>query len=558
MPLSPTFSRLRMIQLLVDNPLLLLVVVSALGYVLGQIQVRGSSLGVAAVMFVGLGFGALDPRLKLPEFTTILGLILFVYAIGLSSGPGFFAALRRKGIRDNLLAVALLLVSAGLAAGVAVFLGLKGTTAAGLYAGSLTNTPAPAALLERVQATATPALLNQALSEPVVGYSIAYPVGIVGVIAAIVITQRLWSVDYDAEAEAMDTGGAATGEDLRSYSVLVTRKGVQNHTVRELMAEHGWDVVFGRILRSGTTQELVEADTTIAPGNIVSMVGTEENVAPVIDYLGRPAGEQLETSRDTYDFRRIFVSNPDATGRPLRKLRFLQQYGAIVTRVRRGDVEWLADGDTVLELGDRVRVVARPEDMAEISDRFGDSYKSLSEVNLLTFNLGLMGGMLLGLVPFPLPGGLEFKLGLAGGPLIVGLVLGKLGRTGPLVWYLPYSANLLLRQFGLVLFFAGVGTRAGYAFFETLAGGGGLTLFAAGAVITCFTAFMLLWIGYKLLKIPMSMLIGMLAGMHTQPAVLSYALQQTGNDIPNLGYATIFPMATIAKIILAQLLLLLL
>ena len=546
-----------MIQLLVDHPLLLLVIVSALGYLLGQIEVKGSRLGVAAVMFVGLGFGALDPRLQLPEFATLLGLVLFVYAIGLSSGPGFFAALRRKGVRDNLLAVGILVAAAGLAATALWVLDLKQTVAAGLFAGSLTNTPALAAVLEQVQAMAPPELVETVASEPVVGYSIAYPVGILGVIGAILLTQKLWNVDYAAEAERMDTGDAATGQNLQSTSVLVTNKSVRGKTIRELMEQNDWDVVFGRVGRTGGRQELAEADTEINPGNVVSVVGTREAVRPVVEALGEPANEQLEKSRETYDFRRIFVSNPDVTGRPIHELRFLQQVGAIVTRVRRGDVEWLVDADTVLELGDRVRVVARPEDMQAISDRFGDSYKSLSEVNLLTFNLGLTGGLLLGMVPFPLPGGLEFKLGLAGGPLLVGLVLGKLGRTGPLVWYLPYSANLLLRQLGLVLFFAGVGTRAGYAFFETLASGAGLTLFLAGAVLTCLTAVATLTIGYQLLKIPMSRLIGMLAGLHTQPAVLSYALQQTDNEIPNLGYATIFPVATIAKIILAQILLLL-
>jgi putative transport protein len=323
------------------------------------------------------------------------------------------------------------------------------------------------------------------------------------------------------------------------------------------MRKHDWDVVFGRVRHAGDDEQiLAEAETPIRIGDVVSVVGEAENVRPVLHTLGELAAEQLEASRKTYDFRRIFVSNPDATGRPIRDLRFLQQIGAIVTRVRRGDVEWLVDADTVLELGDRVRVVARPEDMPLVNERFGDSYKALSEVNLLTLNLGLMAGLLIGLIPIPVPGGLTFTLGLAGGPLIVGLVLGKLGRTGPLVWYLPYNANLLLRQLGLVLFFAGVGTRAGYAFFTTLLGGEGLLIFAAGAVLTCTTALSTLWIGYKALGIPMPLLMGMLAGLHTQPAVLSYALEQTDSDVPNLGYATVFPMATIAKIILAQLLLL--
>jgi len=549
-----------MIDFLADTPILLLVLVSALGYLLGQLTIKGSSLGVAAVLFVGLAFGALDPRLKLPEFTTLLGLILFVYAVGLSSGPGFVAALRRKGLRDNTYVVGILAAAALGVAGLATVLGLTRTVASGLFAGSLTNTPALAALLERIEAQALPRELDTLLSEPVVGYSIAYPVGIAGVILAIVIAQRVWKVDYAAEAKNRDlTGDPTTGETLQSVSILVTNDRVTGATVQALMQQHDWDVVFGRIRKSGAGQDLVEADTVIRPGVVVSAVGTAEDLAPVIDHLGEPARDRLEKRRHEYDFRRIFVSNPDATGRPLRKLRFLQQIGAIVTRVRRGDVEWLATGDTVLELGDRVRVVARPSDMPLINERFGDSYKALSEVNLFTLSTGIMVGMLIGLIPIPLPGGLDFKLGLAGGPLIAGLVLGKLGRTGPLVWYLPYNANLLLRQLGLVLFFSGVGTRAGYAFFETLsAGGTGITIFAAGALITCTTAFTALYIGYKLLGIPMTLLVGMIAGLHTQPAVLSYAVQQTGSDLPNLGYATTFPMATIAKILFAQLLLLLL
>lgn len=546
-----------MIDFLVDTPILLLVIVSALGYLVGQIKVKGSSLGVAAVLFVGLAFGALDPRLGLPDFTTLLGLILFVYAIGLSSGPGFFAALRRKGVRDNAFVAGLLTVAALATGGLALAIGLSNTVAAGLFSGSLTNTPALAALLERIEARAPEGAVETMLSEPVVGYSIAYPMGIAGVILALTIAQKVWDIDYAEEARQATVGG--TGEDLQSTSILVTNTHVAGKTVKDLMTEYDWDVVFGRIRHTGAGQTLVEADTVIRPGVVVSVVGTRENVRPVVETLGEPSRDQLERRRHEYDFRRIFVSNPDVTGRPLRSLRFLKQIGATVTRVRRGDVEWLATADTVLELGDRVRVIARPEDMPLINERFGDSYKALSEVNLFTLSTGIMVGMLIGLIPFPLPGGLTFKLGLAGGPLIAGLILGTAGRTGPLVWYLPYNANLLLRQLGLVLFFAGVGTKAGYAFFNTLmAGGTGLLIFGAGALITCATAFTALWIGYKGLKIPMGTLAGMLAGLHTQPAVLSYAVQQAKSDLPNLGYATTFPMATIAKIILAQLLLLLL
>ena len=209
----------------------------------------------------------------------------------------------------------------------------------------------------------------------------------------------------------------------------------------------------------------------------------------------------------------------------------------------------------LLERGDRVRVLTRRETMDAVSDLFGDSYRALSEIDILSFSLGLALGLLLGLVPIPLPGGVSVKLGLAGGPLIVALVLGWRERTGPLLWVLPYSANLTLRQIGLILFLAGIGTRSGYAFFTTLTQGSGLALFGAGILITTGVAVTMLYVGYRVLKTPMGLLTGMLAGLQTQPAVLGFALEQSGNDLPNIGYASVYPVATIAKIVFSQLVL---
>jgi putative transport protein len=200
-------------------------------------------------------------------------------------------------------------------------------------------------------------------------------------------------------------------------------------------------------------------------------------------------------------------------------------------------------------------VLAPVKQLPPVAAFFGDSYRAASEVDVLTFGLGLALGLLLGIMPLPLPGGLRASLGFAGGPLIVALVLGTLERTGPMVWSLPYSANLTLRQFGLVLFLAGIGTRAGSGFLATFTSGGGLALFAAGAAVTFLTAFAALAIGSRLLGIPYSLMLGMVAGIHTQPAVLGYALEQTGNELPNVGYASVYPAATIGKILLVQVLL---
>ncbi|NJN16234.1 MAG: transporter [Oscillochloris sp.] len=544
-----------MLDLLAGSPLLLLFVVSAIGYLIGRIRIGGVSLGVAAVLFVGLAFGALDERLKLPEILYLFGLVLFVYTIGLSSGPGFFASLRRKGVRDNLLVLGVILLATASTVAASFVLSLPATITAGLFAGSLTNTPALAAVLEQLKGT-TDGVNEALLAEPVVGYSIAYPMGVLGMILAIYTLQRLWKVDYAAEAAQLrELGGG--GEQLLNQTVRITNAEFAGHTIAEITAERGWDVVFGRLSHDG---QLMPAfgSARLAIGDLISVIGVPDEVQRVAAVVGRPVDESLDRDRKTLDFRRIFVSSSQVAGKRLRDLNLPETYGAIVTRIRRGDHDLLPHADTVLELGDRVRVVTRRENMESLNKLFGDSYRQLSEIDVVSLGLGIALGLLLGTIPIPLPGGSTFSLGIAGGPLIAALFLGWRERTGPIIWSLPYSANLTLRQVGLTLFLAGVGTRSGFSFVNTLAQGGGFAIFIAGALITCISAVVMLSIGYKLLRIPMSLLIGMLAGMQTQPALLGFAIEQTRSDLPNVGYTTVYPLATIAKIICAQLLLTLL
>jgi putative transport protein len=255
--------------------------------------------------------------------------------------------------------------------------------------------------------------------------------------------------------------------------------------------------------------------------------------------------------RGHYDNRRIFLSNSKLFGRRIGELNLPKDYEAIITRLRRGDHDFLATADLVLEPGDRVRVVAPKSKMKAISDYLGDSYKALSEIDFFSFSLGLLIGFFVGQIPLPAPAGYDLQLGLAGGPLIVALFLGWAGRTGSLVWTLPYSANMTLRQIGMVMFLAGVGTRAGYAFFSTLMAGGWLLMIVTAAIVLVVTIATLM-IGHRGLGVPMSVMIGVVAGMQTQPALLSYATQQTGNDSPNIGYASVYPIAMIFKILVAQ------
>lgn len=535
------------VTLLQENKLLLLFLVAAIGYLTGRVRIAGVSLGVAAVLFVGLAFGALGPEMALPELVYQFGLVLFVYTVGLSSGPAFFAALRRRGLRDNALIVASIAIAALASALFARCTGRSAVLAAGLFAGSVTNTPALASALETLRQHPAPGA-----PDPVVAYSLAYPFGVLGVLAAITIARRWFRVDLRNEAIRASMVPTPTLK-IANVTVRIGPEAAQRRA-SELRRSLGSTVVFGRMKR-GARVSVVEDDTTFQEGDLVTLVGGEHALDAAARAIGALSEQHIELDRTVLDFRRVFISHKDVTQKPLSSLELPQRFGAVITRIRRGDSEILPDRDTELELGDRVRVLAPREKMEAIAAYLGDSYKELSEVDVITFGLGIALGLLLGTLGISLPGGAVFKLGAAGGPLVVGLVLGRIGRTGPVVWTLPYSANLTLRQLGLVLFLAGVGTRSGYAFAHTITQPGTLSLVFAGALVTLTLSLLVLLVGFKLLRIPLSILVGMLAGAHTQPAALAFACEQTDNDLPNVGYATVFPAATIAKILAVQLVL---
>lgn len=537
-------------DVLAENPLILLFIVTAVGYPLGKIKFKGVSLGISAVLFTGIAAGSLDPRFKLPDIVYVLGLAIFVYSIGLSSGHTFVASLRRHGVRDNLFAGLVLAVGVGAAYLVARFFGLGGGMAAGMYAGSITNTPALAGVLDTIKANADPGMADRLLAAPVVGYSLAYPFGVVGAILALSAARHFWRIDYAEEAKGLKKLGGVS-EELFTRSVRVEQPGAIGVPLHAFLRGNNMDVAAGRLKR-GEFFALAHQDAVLREGDIVAITGDADDLARATALIGVPSDEHLEFDSSQFEDRRIFVSNNKIEGRAIGELELEKRFGCVITRLRRGDQDMIPHTETILEPGDRVRVLAQRGRMPEISRFFGDSYRASSEVDLLTFSLGLAAGLLIGLVPIPLIGGVTIKLGFAGGPLLAGLVLGVLEHTGGMVWNIPYSAHVTLRQIGLVLFLAGIGTRAGYGFASTVVQGGGLSVFFGGIAITSLTAFLGLWIGYRVLKIPFSLLSGMIAGLFTQPAVLAYALEDSQNDLPNIGYASVYPLATIFKILAAQ------
>lgn len=523
------------VRVLAESPLLLLFLVAAVGYPLGKVRMGRVRLGVAMVLFVGLVFGAVDQRLRLPEVVSQIGLVLFVYTVGLASGPGFFATFRSQGGKIGALAVLGPLAGVAVAVLAAKSLGLGSSLGAGGYCGALTTTPALASVME---------LAKKWGGDPVVGYSIAYPFGVLGVIAACAIYSRR-------------TGGRTEPAKknppppLVSRTVQVTKTEIADKKLHEVRTAHGLDVTFGRYARDGEIH-MANAEVALQIGDSMTIVGTAEEVERAMAVLGEPAEVHLADDRSHVDFRRILVSNRDYIGKPLRELRLPTTLGATVTRLRRGDVDIVPHADTVLQAGDRVRVVADAHRLDAIAKTLGDSYEAVSEIDVVSLSLGVAAGLLLGLVQIPLPGGLSFSLGLAGGPLMVALVLGAVHRTGPVVWEVPYSANLTLRQVGLVLFFAGVGTRSGFGFVQTLGKPSGWVLLGAFALVTLVTSTVSLLLAHRLFKGSPAQTMGMVAAVHTQPAVLSFVRESTGDDQAELGYATVFPLASVLKIVLAQ------
>ena len=539
-----------MIAAFIENPILLLFVVAGIGFGIGQIKIKGSGLGVAAVLFVGLLFGSLSPELVIPEVVIFLGLTIFIYSVGLNSGPSFFQLFRQRGSRDLVFIFIMLTFSAGVTILFHFLFFFDAGTTAGLFAGSTTNTPALAGVLDQISNSNLVSGEKKRISElGVIAYSLSYPMGVLGPMFAILIMQRLFKIDYQAEERALRKVYPVR-QDIASYTLEVTNEELTNKSIRDLKEELGWTVIFGRINRQGAVS-LTNWDTTFEVGDQLAVLGDREEVEVVAESLGDILPYRLSFDHTDYNTRQIFVSNNKIVGFKLAALNLQERFSALITRVTRGDIDLLANSETILELGDRVRVVARRKDMPSLQKLLGDSYDQLSRIDLLSFGLGLALGLLLGMVTFQLPGGFNFRLGYAGGPIIVGLILGGLRRTGPINWQLPYSANLLLRQFGLILLLTGIGVNSGHQLVGTIAQGEGGTIFLASSVISILTALSTLWFGFKILKIPFSFLIGMVAN---QPAVLEFALSKAQNKLPNLGFTIMMPMSIIIKIIYAQLL----
>lgn len=527
-----------------NNPLLLLFLIAAVGYLIGKVKIKGTGLGTSAVLFVGLAFGAYNPAFLIPSVIFEFGIVIFVYSIGLSSGPVFFQSFMKNGWRDIGFVLLMLVVSALMAIGLYWVGGFDKATIVGIYSGSTTNTTALASVIDIASQKA-----SQDIDHLTIGYALSYPMGVLGVMLGIKILEKLFRIDYEKERKLMRSD-YPLDDDLSSKTFLVTNPAVVGRSLRDIALEYEWNIVFGRLDSVEHGMILSNWDVTIHHGDKIMVVGDVSELTKVQEVLGEEA-EHIGWNRKEYDVVRIFVSNPEVVGKSLASLNLQEKFSAIITRIRRGDSEMLAKPDTLLETGDRIRFVARRNDVKMIQKFFGDSYHAANKIDLFSFGVGICVGLLLGMVEWVLPGGISFKLGIAGGPLIAGLVLGALKRTGPIIWSLPYGANITLNQVGLTLLLAVIGVSAGHTLLHGLSGDIWVEIFLAGTILSVSGAIISIWIGYKIIKIPFSLLIGFVSN---QPAILEFATDITKNKVPSFGYAFMFPISMVIKILFAQLL----
>jgi putative transport protein len=441
----------------------------------------------------------------------------------------------------------------------AQLLGISAPVASGLFCGGLTNTPALAAAVEALRGSLAgssldPARLRAVMDGPTVGYSIAYPFGVVGLIVAMQVATKLGHVDFaEEQRRARHSNGLATEEPVLR-EIRVTNRQLIGKTFGEAMLTELTGMVFTRVKR-GSEVELVTSDRRLGEGDILVGVGSQASLRKAELLVGPTVGEAMERFSPEIGHRDLLVINRKMAGATVAELAVELGHPVVVSRIRRGGTHITPHPETTLELGDQIRVVAHRGDLDRLTKLVGDPLKDISEADFLSFSLGLVLGVLVGMIPIPLGGGHVVRLGFAGGPLVVGLVLGRVGRTGPIVWTMPVNASMTLRQLGLLFFLAGVGTRAGGSFVHTLVTQG-LTLFFVGAGITVISVALTLVIARRFFGYDAISAYGIVAGIHTQPAALAFANAHTGSESPNISYAAVYPVALIAKIILAQLLVL--
>lgn len=540
----------------VAHAVLVLAFVACSGLALGSLRFRGIGLGTAGVLFAGILFGHLGFQIDstILEFVREFGLILFVFCIGLQLGPGFFASLRRDGVRLNALAATIVILGAAMTVGTGWLLKVNPAASLGLFSGATTNTPSLGAVQQTL--TSLGGGEDERAALPALAYAVAYPVGIFGIIGALLLLRTLFRVDPEAEAAAAKAERDRAFQPLQRMNLIVDNANLDGLRLDELPGRAETRVAISRIRRRD--ESVVHAatpDFVLHRGDSMLAVGTADGLDRFRRIVGIVGSENLLQAPTDAVFQRIVVTKPEALGRTLHELGLEELYGVTATRVIRGDLEMPPSSELRLQFGDTLQLVGTPAHIAEAARGLGNSIKALNETHFIPIFFGIALGVMAGLRPLDVPGlPVPLRLGLAGGPLVLAIILGRIGHFGKLVWHMPLNANLAFRELGISLFLACVGLKAGSKFFATVFTMDGLIWLLSAMAITLVPVLLVGIFARKVMKLNFSTISGMLAGSMTDPPALAFASTVCKSDAPAVSYATVYPLTMLLRIVAAQLL----
>ena len=535
--------------------------VIAAGVLLGKIKIFGISLGVTFVLFVGIlaGHFGFTGNPSILTFVQDFGLILFVFCIGLQVGPSFFSSFKQGGVSMNLIAIGIVVLNIAVALTMYYLLGgrVQLPMIVGILCGAVTNTPGLGAANE--------ALPQVGYDGPdiAMGYACAYPLGVMGIILSMILLRYICRVDFNKETAELENGDDKNAHmKPNSFSVKVHNESIYGKTLAQIHQFLGRDFVCSRIMQNGHIL-IPTAKTVLQKEDVLHIVSTEDDVEAITTFIGPNVDDidwEEEKRQDTpMVSRRILVTRSEVNGKTLTDLRISSMYGVNVTRVNRSGMDLFASSALTLQVGDRVMCVGPEDAISRVADLLGNQLKRLDHPNIVTIFVGILVGILFGSLPVAIPGmPTPVKLGLAGGPLIIAILIGRFGYKVKLVTYTTMSANLMLREVGLVLFLASVGIKAGGKFVQTVVDGDGLLYVGIGFLITFIPLIIMGMIARWKCKLNYFTLMGLIAGSNTDPPALAYANMTAGNDAPSVGYSTVYPLAMFLRILTAQMIVLLL
>ena len=543
----------------IGHSILLLSFVIAAGIQLGKIKVFGISLGITLVLFVGiiLGHFGFTVNHNVIHFFKEFGLILFVYSVGMQVGPGFFSSFRQGGITLNMLACGIVFLGVATALVLHFVTGIPMPTMVGILSGAVTNTPGFGAAQQ-----AYSDMYGVSDNTIALGYAVAYPLGVIGIILSIIFVRYVFRVNFDKENDDLNKEDASHTNEAKPISLVVKNPAVFGKTVGELsgLMDH-LDFVISRVWRNDNKQiEIASAGTILNEDDKIFVITTDQDAESVKTFIGEEIDmERKQWIRMESQFinRRILITKPELNGKKLGQLKLRKLYGINITRINRAGVDLVATPGLTLQVGDRVNVVGTETAVSNVEKVLGNSMKRLNEPNLITIFIGIALGIVLGSIPITFPGIPQpVKLGLAGGPLIVAILISRFGYRYKLVTYTTQSANLMLREIGITLFLACVGISAGDGFVDTIVNNGGFAWIGYGFIITTVPLLIIGCVGRYFYKINYFTLMGLIAGSTTDPPALAYSNATAGNDAPSVGYATVYPLTMFLRVLTAQLLIL--